>query len=186
MSKAAQGPEFEYCTDLRSVNMTEISGGWMNREIFVSLRRTCIMMAVFAGSFIFIYGGVVALTKFVYIYFRGFIPDFNENILRAVFYAVSIASFAAFRILSRKRYSPEGLRGRLKDPDTLVKHLLMTPVIGMALAEAVLISAFFLFFLSAMYIDFIILALLSSAMIIMSVPGVQFLENRVNEAGKGL
>jgi len=62
----------------------------------------------------------------------------------------------------------------------------MTPVIGMALAEAVLISAFFLFFLSAMYIDFIILAFLSTVMIIMSVPGVQFLENRVNEARKSL
>ncbi|MBI2400437.1 MAG: hypothetical protein HYV23_05185 [Deltaproteobacteria bacterium] len=156
----------------------------MNREIYVSLRRTCIMMAIFAGSFILVYGGVVALTKFVYIYFRGFIPDFNENILRAVFYAISIASFIAFRILSRKRYSPVSLGSRLKDPDGLLRYLLMTPVIGMALAEAVLISAFFLFFLSAMYIDFIILALLSSVMIFMSIPGVQFLENKLNEAGK--
>lgn len=156
----------------------------MNREIYVSLRRTCIMMAVFAGSFILVYGGVVALTKFVYIYFRGFIPDFNENILRAVFYGTSIASFAAFRILLRKRYSPVGLRSRLKDPDSLLRYLLMTPIIGMALGEAVLISAFFLFFLSAMYIDFIILAFLSSLMIAMSVPGVQFLENKVNEARK--
>lgn len=164
--------------------MTEINGGRMNREVYESLRRTSIMMAVFAGSFILVYGGVVALTKFVYIYFRGFIPDFNENILRAVFYSVSITSFFASRTLYRKRYSPESLRGRMKDPDSLVRHLLMTPVLGMALAEAVLISAFFLFFLSAMYIDFIILAILSSVMIIMSVPGVQFLENRVLEAGK--
>jgi hypothetical protein len=140
------------------------------------------MMAVFAGSFIFVYGGVVALTKFVYIYFRGFIPDFNENILRAVFYSLSAASFAVFRILTKKRYSPQAIRGRLKDADTLVKHLLMTPVIGMALAEAVLVCAFFLFFLSAMYIDFIILAILSLLMIIMSVPGLKFLEDRVNEA----
>ena len=156
----------------------------MNREIYVSLRRTCIMMAVFAGSFILVYGGVVALTKFVYIYFRGFIPDFNENILRAIFYGASIASLVAFRIILKKRYSPVGLRSRLKDPDSLLRYLLMTPVIGMALAEAVLISAFFLFFLSAMYIDFIILALLSSVMIVMSVPGVQFLENKVDEARK--
>lgn len=164
--------------------MTEINGGRMNREIYESLRRTNIMMAVFAGSFILVYGGVVALTKFVYIYFRGFIPDFNENILRAVFYAISIASFAAFRIVLKRRYSPVGLGNRLKDPDGLLRYLLMTPVIGMALGEAVLISAFFLFFLSAMYIDFIILALLSSVMIFMSIPGVQFLENKVNEAGK--
>jgi hypothetical protein len=157
----------------------------MNREIYVSLRRTCMMMAIFAGSFILVYGGVVALTKFVYIYFRGFIPDFNENILRAIFYALSIGSFAASRFLYRKRYSPEGLKARLKDPDALVRHLLMTPVIGMALAEAVLISAFFLFFLSAMYVDFIILAILSAVMIITSIPGVQFLESRVNEASRG-
>jgi hypothetical protein len=169
---------------MRAVNMTEINGGRMNREIYVSLRRTCIMMAVFAGSFILVYGGVVALTKFVYIYFRGFIPDFNENILRAIFYGASIASLAAFRVILRKRYSPAGLGSRLKDPDSLLRYLLMTPVIGMALGEAVLISAFFLFFLSAMYIDFIILALLSSVMIFMSVPGVQFLENKVNEARK--
>lgn len=157
----------------------------MNREIYVSLRRTCMMMAIFAGSFILVYGGVVALTKFVYIYFRGFIPDFNENILRAIFYALSIVSFAASRFLYKKRYSPEGLKARLKDPDALVRHLLMTPVIGMALAEAVLISAFFLFFLSAMYVDFIILAILSAVMIITSIPGVQFLESRVSEASRG-
>lgn len=173
---------FEYRTDKRAVNMTEINGGWMNREIYVSLRRTCIMMAIFAGSFILVYGGVVALTKFVYIYFRGFIPDFNENILRAIFYSISVASFIAFRVLFKKRYSPVGLGSRLKEPDSLLRYLLMTPVIGMALAEAVLISAFFLFFLSAMYIDFIILAALSSVMIFMSIPGVEFLENKVNEA----
>lgn len=178
------GQVFEYYTDMRAVNMTEINGGRMNREIYESLRRTCIMMAVFAGSFILVYGGVVALTKFVYIYFRGFIPDFNENILRAIFYGTSIASLAAFRIILKKRYSPESLGSRLKDPDGLLRHLLMTPVIGMAMAEAVLISAFFLFFLSAMYIDFIILAILASVMIIMSIPGVKFLENKVNEAGK--
>jgi len=87
----------------------------MNNEIYATLRRTCVMMAVFAGSFILVYGGVVALTKFVYIYFRGFIPDFNENILRAIFYALSIGSFAASRFLYKKRYSPEGLKARLME-----------------------------------------------------------------------
>jgi len=157
----------------------------MNREVYVSLRRTSVMMALFAGSFILVYGGVVALTKFVYIYFRGFIPEFNENVLRAVFYGLSIASFAASRALLKRRYLPEALRGRLNDPDALVRHLLMTPVIGMALAEAVLIFAFFLFFLSAMYLDFIVLAALSAAMIYMSVPAAQFLEESVVQASRG-
>ncbi len=156
----------------------------MNREVYVSLRRTSVMMAAFAGSFILVYGGVVALTKFVYIYFRGFIPDFNENILRAIFYGLSIAAFAASRVLLKKRYLPDSLRGRMKDPDSLVRHLLMTPVIGMALGEAVLVSAFFLFFLSAMYLDFIILALLSAAMIYMSVPDIKFLEDSVKNASR--
>lgn len=167
--------------------MTEISlgEGWMNREVYVSLRRTSVMMAAFAGSFILVYGGVVALTKFVYIYFRGFIPDFNENVLRAVFYGLSIAAFAASRVLLKKRYQPDSLRGRMKDPDTLVRYLLMTPVIGMALAEAVLVCAFFLFFLSAMYLDFIILAALSAAMIYLSVPSVQSVEDSVSKASNG-
>lgn len=156
----------------------------MNREIYATLRRTCMMMAVFAASFILVYGGVVALTKFVYIYFRGFIPEFNENILRAVFYAISIASFFVSREIAKRRYSPESLKTRLDDPDTLVRYILLTPVIGMAFGEAVLVCAFFLFFLSAMYVDFIILALLSLFMIIKSVPKAEFLEDRVNEAGR--
>ncbi len=152
----------------------------MDREFFISFRRTCVMIAVFAASFIVVYAGVVALTKFVYVYFRGFLPELNENILRAVFYAIAIASFAAFRVIFKRRYSPQALVPRLKDPDGLVRHLLMTHVIGVALAEAVLICAFFLFFLSAMYVDFVILALLSLLIIILSVPGLGFLENRIN------
>lgn len=155
----------------------------MNTEIYATLRRTCVMMAIFAGSFILVYGGVVALTKFVYIYFRGFIPDFNENILRAIFYGLSVASFVLSRAISKKRYSPQALKPKLSDPDTLVRYLLLTPVLGMAFAEAVLICAFFLFFLSAMYVDFVILALFSAYIIISSVPSAQFLEVKVREAG---
>lgn len=154
----------------------------MERELYATLRRTCMMMAFFAASFILVYGGVVALTKFVYVYFRGFIPDFSENLLRAAFYGISAASFFASRAISKKRYSPESLKTRLGDADALVRHLVLTPVIGMAFAEVVLISAFFLFFLSAMYVDFIILAACSLAMIAWSVPGVKFLEERVNAA----
>lgn len=154
----------------------------MNKELYATLRRTCIMMAVFAGSFILVYGGVVALTKFVYIYFRGFIPDFNENILRLIFYGISIGSFFGNRAIAKKRYSPDALKTRLSDADNLVRYLLLTPVIGMAFAEAVLVSAFFLFFLSAMYIDFIILAVFSLFMIVKSVPGAEFLEEKVTQA----
>lgn len=158
----------------------------MDREFLISFRRTCIMIAVLAGSFIAVYAGVVALTKFVYVYFRGFIPEFNENILRVIFYALAFCSFAAFRVVFKKRYSAEKLGARLKDPDGLVRYLLMTHVIGMALAESVLICAFFLFFLSAMYVDFTILALLSGAIIFMSVPGVDFLESKIKDASKAL
>lgn len=155
----------------------------MNTEIYATLRRTCVMMAIFAGSFILVYGGVVALTKFVYIYFRGFIPDFNENILRVIFYGISAASFLLSRAIAKKRYSPGALKPKLSDPDTLVRYLLLTPVLGMAFAEAVLVCAFFLFFLSAMYVDFIILAVFSAYIIISSVPSARFLEGRVREAG---
>ena len=158
----------------------------MDREFLISFRRTCIMIAVFAGSFIAVYAGVVALTKFVYVYFRGFIPEFNENILRVIFYALALCSFAAFRVIFKKRYSAKSLGARLKDPDGLVRYLLMTHVIGMALAESVLICAFFLFFLSAMYVDFIILSLLSAAIIFMSVPSVEFLESKMKDASKAL
>lgn len=148
----------------------------------ISFRRTCVMIAVFAASFILVYAGVVALTKFVYVYFRGFIPEFSENALRAIFYPVAIASFVFFRIVFKKRYSPEAIGPLTSTPDALVKHLLMTHVIGMALAEIVLICAFFLFFLSAMYADFIVLALLSAVTIVMGVPSVEFLESKISSS----
>lgn len=154
----------------------------MDRDFLVSFRRTCVMIALFAASFILVYAGVVALTKFVYVYFRGFVPDFNENALRAIFYPVAVASFAVFRAVFKRRYSPGAIGARSSSPDLLVKHLLMTHVIGMALAELVLVCAFFLFFLGAMYVDFIVLALLSAVMIVMGVPSVEFLDSRINQA----
>jgi len=156
----------------------------MDRDFIVSFRRTCVMIAVFAASFILVYAGVVALTKFVYVYFRGFIPEFSENALRAIFYPVAVASFAFSRAVYKRRYSPEAISARSSTPDLLVKHLLMTHVIGMALAELVLICAFFLFFLSAMYLDFIVLALLSAVTIVMGVPSVEFLDSKLSGSSR--
>lgn len=157
----------------------------MDRQILAGLRKSCITMALFAGSFVLVYSGVVALTKFVYIYFRGFIPEFNEQVLRAVFYALSAGAYLLSAWLRRRRYSPGSLKAHIADPDSMIRHLLLTAVIGMAMAEAVLICGFFLFFLSAMYVDYVILALLSSWMLFESVPKVSFLEEALSRARKG-
>jgi len=130
----------------------------MEKEIIKGIRRSVTLLAVFAAAFVLMYSGVVILVKFLYIYFQGFIPDFNENILRAVFYGLSALSVAAAALISKARYSPEKVRNRAVDAEALLRYLLITPVISMAFAEAVLIFGFFLFFLSALYVDFFALA----------------------------
>lgn len=165
--------------------MTEISERVMDREFLSGLRRSSIMVAVFAAFFIFMYAGVVVLLKYQYIYFRGFSPDVNEHLLRGVFYGLSAVAIGASAVISKRRYSVEALRPKASEPDTLMRHLVMTPVISMLLAESVLIFGFFLFFLSAMYVDFFILAAVSFALIIWSVPSVDFLEESIKNAGSG-
>lgn len=146
------------------------------------MRRTSIVMAVFAASFILMYAGVVLLIKFLYVYFRGFIPEFNGHLLRGIFYGLSALTIALSAAVSKKRYSPEGLRPRFTDIDALLKHLLLTPVISMAFAEAVLIYGFFLFFLRAMYLDFFVLATVSLAMIVWSVPSKESVSECIKKA----
>ncbi|OIJ74494.1 MAG: hypothetical protein A2V21_309635 [Deltaproteobacteria bacterium GWC2_55_46] len=161
--------------------MTEIRRD-MERELLAGLRRSCLLMAVFAASFVMMYAGVVLLTKFLYIYFQGFTPEFSEHLLRAIFYGLSALTIAVSVSVSRRRYSKEGLKGKTSDIDALVRHLVLTPVISMAFAEAVLIFGFFLFFLSAMYVDFSLLAAVSFIMILWSVPSVGFLEDSLKKA----
>ncbi len=157
-------------------------GTRMDKEIIQGIRRSIILIGVFAAAFVLMYAGVVVLIKFLYIYFRGFIPDFSENVLRAVFYGLSAASIAAAVAISKARYAPEKVRSKASDAEALLRHILITPVISMALAEAVLIFGFCLFFLSAMYVDFYIHALLSLGLIAWSVPSEAFLERMLKES----
>lgn len=155
----------------------------MEKEIATNLRRSSMMIALFAASFIAMYVGVALLTRYLYIYFKGFIPDVSELLLRVIFYGLSIGLALLSAYVARRRYSARALAG-LADIDALARHLLLTPVISMAFAEAVLISGFFLFFLSAMYVDFFLLAAAALAMIVASVPSESFLEERLKGAVK--
>lgn len=157
-------------------------GMQMDRDIIKDIRRSIMLIAVFAAAFVLMYAGVVILTKFLYIYFRGFIPDFNENMLRAVFYGLSAIAIAAAVLISKARYAPENLRPKASDAEALLRHLLITPVITMASAEAVLIFGFFLFFLSAMYADFFVLAAVSLGLIVWSVPSAAFIERILKDS----
>lgn len=143
------------------------------------------MVAVFAASFVFMYAGVVVLLKYLYIYFRGFSPDLSEHLLRGIFYGLSAVAIGASAAVSKRRYSSEALRSIVCEPDALVRHLVLTPVISMLLAEAVLIFGFFLFFLSAMYVDFFILASISFALILWSIPSISYLEEVLEKARGG-
>jgi len=154
----------------------------MDSEIIKGIRRSIMLVGVFAAAFVLMYAGVVILTKFLYIYFRGFIPDFSETLLRAVFYGLSAASIAAAVAISKARYAHDKLRARASDAEVLLRHLLITPVITMAFAEAVLIFGFFLFFLSAMYVDFFIHAAFSIVLIAWSIPSESRLESILMDA----
>lgn len=158
----------------------------VDREFLSGLRRSSVTVAVFAASFVFMYAGVVVLLKYLYVYFRGFSPDLSEHLLRGVFYGLSAAAIGASAVISKRRYSAEALRDKIDEADSLVRHLVLTPVISMLFAEAVLIFGFFLFFLSAMYVDFFMLAAISFALIIWSVPSVGFLEEVLEKARGGV
>lgn len=149
------------------------------------LRKTCVWMAFFAASFVFMYLGIVLLTKFLFLYFRGFIPDFSPYIIRAVFYPMAALSVWASFYVKKRRYSVERLKVALKKPEEIIKYLLITFIILVSLAEAPLICGFFLFFLGAMFLDFYILAAASLVMVFLCVPDVEMLEQRIKEAIKG-
>ncbi|MBZ0219492.1 MAG: hypothetical protein K8I01_03550 [Candidatus Methylomirabilis sp.] len=155
----------------------------VDREFLSGLRRSSVMVAVFAASFVFMYAGVVVLLKYLYIYFRGFSPGMSEHLLRGIFYGLSAVAIGASASISRRRYSKEALKARVNEADSLMRHLVLTPVISMLFAEAVLIFGFFLFFLSAMYVDFFLLAAISLSLIIWSIPSIDFLEEALEKAG---
>lgn len=157
----------------------------IGREFLSDLRRSSVMVAVFAALFVFMYAGVVLLLKYLYIYFRGFSPEASEHLLRGIFYGLSAAAIGASAAISNRRYSKEALRALVGDADALMRHLVLTPVISMLFAEAVLIFGFCLFFLKAMYLDFLILASISLGLIIWSIPTMDFLRETVNKTGAG-
>lgn len=153
----------------------------MKEAIIKELRKTSIWMVFFAGFFVLMYTGVVLLTSTQYIYFKGYLPDTDKTVLRAVFYGFTAVSVYVFVRLRKKRYSKEALNAFSTSIDDLMRHLVLTVAFSMSLAEVPLICGFFLFFLGAMYLDFFILASVAVAFIIRSVPGVKFLSGRLGD-----
>ena len=149
-------------------------------EVLREFRKSSLWMGFFAGTFIFMYLGVVLIIKYAFIYFEGFIPGFSKTILRAVIYAVIAASVAFLFHLRKRRYSREALNLHKGDIHELVKHLVNTVIFLIALSEVPLISGFFLFFLGAMYYDFYFMAALTAALLYTSIPTVEFLEKRLS------
>lgn len=156
----------------------------MIRAALEDLRRSCIWMSFFAASFVFMYLGVVLLTRFRFTYFQGYLLEADPGLLRAVFYLLAGASVWLGVYMKRKRASRERLTAALMEPSSLLRHLLVTFIFAVALALVPLLSGFFLFFLGAMFIDFYLLAALSLVLIYMSVPRVEFWEERITDALK--
>lgn len=157
----------------------------MIRTALEDLRRSCVWMSFFAASFVFMYLGVVLLTKFRFVYFQGYLLEADPNLLRVVFYLLAVASVFAGVFMRKKRASKERLSAALKDSSALIKHLLVTFILAVALALIPLLSGFFLFFLGALYTDFYLLAAASLVLIYMSVPRIDFWEARIKDAVKG-
>lgn len=153
----------------------------MKEAIIKELRKTSVWMVFFAGFFVLMYAGVVLLTNSQFIYFKGYLPDTDKTVLRAIFYGLTAVSAYIFIRLRKKRYSKETLNAFSGSLDDLMRHLVLTVAFSVSLAEAPLISGFFLFFLGAMYLDFFILAAVAVAFIIISVPGVKFLSDRLGD-----
>lgn len=157
----------------------------MIRAALEDLRRSCIWMSFFAVSFVFMYLGVVLLTKYRFTYFQGYLLEADPTILRLVFYLLAGASVWAGISLKKKRASRGRLAAALQEPSALLRHLLLTFIFAVALALVPLLSGFFLFFLGAMYIDFYVLAAVSLVLIYLSVPRVEFWEERIKDSLKG-
>lgn len=158
----------------------------MLRKALDDLRKSCFWMSVFASFFVFMYLGVVLLTKFMFVYFSGFVPDIDPNIFRALFYPLAALSVWAAFFIKKRRDSVERLKAAIaKKPDEVIKYLLITFIISVTLAFSPLICGFFMFFLGAMFIDFYILAAVSLALVFTSIPKPDFLEERIKDALKG-
>ncbi len=156
----------------------------MIRTALEDLRRSCIWMSFFAVSFVFMYLGVVLLTKYRFTYFQGYLLEADPSMLRLIFYLVAGASVWAGISVKKKRASMERLTAALREPSALLRHLLVTFIFAVSLALVPLLSGFFLFFLGAMYLDFYVLAVLSLVLIYLSVPRVEFWEERIKDLMK--
>lgn len=156
----------------------------MKEAIIKELRKTSVWMGFFAGFFVLMYTGVVLLTSSQYIYFKGYLPDTDKTVLRVIFYGLTAVSVYIFIWLRKKRYSKETLNAFAGSIDDLMRHLILSAAFSLSMAEAPLISGFFLFFLGAMYLDFFILTAVAVAFIVKSIPGRKFLSERLGDYGE--
>lgn len=157
----------------------------MRRGLPEGIRKSSIWMGGFATAFVVMYSGIVLSSWFFYRFFMGFTPGADRNLLRLVFYGISVLAAVIIFYIRKKRTSAVELKKAATDEHALIKHIFATLAISFSVSEAPLIAGFFLFFLSAMYMDFFVLAALSIILIFLNIQKVEFWEERLKAAKEG-
>lgn len=156
-----------------------------DRDIFSELRRASLWIALFAAFFVVMYSSVVLLTYYAYPTFIGYLPDTSKHTLRVIFYPLAAASAWFISGFKKKRFSPDKLAAISEDPSELVRHIIITVVVLISLAEVPLICGFLIFFLGNLYQDFVILAVATLFLIVSGVRSIAPVEAFIRKAANG-
>lgn len=151
----------------------------MTDEILREIRKTCVLIGVFTAVFVFMYLGVALIIKSAFIFFVGFMPYLDKLLLRLIFYATAGLSVLGLYLFRRRRYSEQALANKRQDIVSLIKHVMNTVIWSMSLSLGPAISGFFIFALGNLLLDFIILAVVSLALIYLNLPSKKWLEQSI-------
>ncbi|HHL38968.1 MAG TPA: hypothetical protein ENJ37_00505 [Deltaproteobacteria bacterium] len=161
----------------------------VNREY---LEKTSKATRYFAAALVFvilIYLGLVMLGRNVYIYFKGYGGGVDPLFLRFVFYGAALSSAAVVEVYKKRQLSAARLAGLLDDQGAMVRHLLSTAFISLALSNIPAVCGLLIYFFGLLFGDFFVLAGFSLVLLAYNIPTVRYWERRIAaaaaEAGRG-
>ena len=152
----------------------------MRIEALQSARVVVLSIAVCLMVAVFVYWGLVELTKNVYIYFKGYVPGADVGVVRAVFYTLAGLGVFATVFFKKRFFSKERFVAHKNNDDELQHYLIGRSIYVFLIAEIPATSGFFMYFISLLHWDFYLLAVISLVLIYLNIPTVRYWEERLS------
>lgn len=156
----------------------------IRRELEASLRTTRVVHAAFIAS-LFTYIVVAALIQRTAAPFHGFAPCAPTDLLRFIFYLLSILTFGILLLLRRTLLTPGRIRARSPESLEPLRTLTSYHVVLFALSETPAIYGLVLFLLGGEMGDFLGLVLLAFLYQLLACPRRELWEEAARSPSPG-